>query len=275
LTSFRPDGYGEKDVYEIENDFLGLKQIAVFKGKIKTVDNKAFPEDMSITVSCLDCGDGLQRKVFPNIRNGLFYSSLEPCRQYELVFTHSNGEKEFYKELVSTSCDKKFDEIYREVLLDVDKMEVFKYDTTRIVINNVEVKVGEDLGKVININPIYFDFDKFNIRGEAAVELDKIIEIMNEFPKMEIELGSHTDCRGKAVYNDWLSQQRALSSVNYIKAKIVNPERIFGKGYGERKIINGCICEGKTEKKQYAKYTKEQHQANRRTEFVILKLKLE
>ncbi len=275
LTSFRPDGYGEKDVYEIENDFLGLKQIAVFKGKIKTVDKKAFPEDMSITVSCLDCGDGLQRKVFPNIRNGLFYSSLEPCRQYELVFTHSNGEKEFYKELVSTSCDKKFDEIYREVLLDVDKMEVFKYDTTRIVINNVEVKVGEDLGKVININPIYFDFDKFNILGEAAVELDKIIEIMNEFPKMEIELGSHTDCRGKAVYNDWLSQQRALSSVNYIKAKIVNPERIFGKGYGERKISNGCICEGKTEKKQYAKYTKEQHQANRRTEFVILKLKLE
>ncbi|MES2589392.1 MAG: OmpA family protein [Bacteroidota bacterium] len=273
LTSFRRDGYGEKDIYEIENDFLGLNQIAVFKGKIKTVDNKPFPEDMGITVSCLDCGDALTRKVYPNMRNGLFYSSLEPCRQYELVFHYQNGEKEFYKELVSTSCDKKFDEIYREVLLDVDKMQVITYDTTRVVINNVEVKVGEDLGKIINVSPIYFDFDKFDIRPDAATELDKIIAIMNEYPKMEIELGSHTDCRGKMVYNDYLSQQRASSSANYIKAKITNPERIFGKGYGERKILNGCVCEGKTEKKQYAKYTKDQHQANRRTEFVILKLK--
>jgi outer membrane protein OmpA-like peptidoglycan-associated protein/tetratricopeptide (TPR) repeat protein len=273
LTSFRKDGFGEKDIYEIQNDFLGLNQLAVFKGKIKTVDNKKFPEDMGITVNCLDCGDALSRKVYPNMRSGLFYSALEPCRQYELIFHHSDGTVEFYKELVSTSCDKKYDEIYREVLLDVDKMEIITYDTTRVVINDVEVKVGEDLGKIINVNPIYFDFDKFDIRPDAAIELDKIIAIMNEYPKLEIELGSHTDCRGKMVYNDWLSQQRATSSANYIKAKITNPERIFGKGYGERKLTNECACEGKSEKKQYAKYTAEQHQANRRTEFVIIKLK--
>lgn len=273
LSSFRKGGFGEKDIYEIENDFLGLDQLAVFKGKIKTVDNKPFPEDMGITVTCLDCGEDLKRNVYPNMRNGLFYSALEPCRQYELVFHYKNKEVEFYKEMVSTSCDKKYDEIYREVLLDVDQMKVITYDTTSVVINNVEVKVGDEIGKVININPIYFDFDKFNIRADAAAELDKIIAIMNQYPTMEIELGSHTDCKGKKVYNDWLSQQRATSSANYIKAKITNPERIYGKGYGERKLSNNCACEGKTEKKDYLKFTAEQHQANRRTEFVIIKLK--
>lgn len=273
LTSFRKDGYGEKDIYEIENDFLGLNQLAVFKGKIKTVNNKPFPEDMGITVKCLDCGDDLTRGVYPNMRNGLFYSALEPCRQYELIFHYGNGKKEFYKEMVSTSCDKKYDEIYREVLLDVDKMEVIKYDTNRVVINDVEVKVGDEIGKVININPIYFDYDKFDIRPDAAVELDKIVKIMNDHPTMEIELGAHTDCRGKMVYNDWLSQQRATSSANYIKARITNPQRIYGKGYGERKLQSGCPCEGKNEKKQYAKCSAEDHQLNRRTEFVIVKLK--
>ncbi|MCE3295963.1 MAG: hypothetical protein K0R65_1677 [Crocinitomicaceae bacterium] len=273
LTSFRKDGYGEKDIYEIENDFLGLNQLAVFKGKIKTVDNKPFPEDMGITVKCLDCGEELTRGVYPNMRNGLFYSALEPCRQYELIFHYNNGQTEFYKELVSTSCEKKYDEIYREVLLDVDKMEIVKYDTTRVVINDVEVKVGDEIGKVININPIYFDFDKFEIRPDAAVELDKIVAILNEHPTMEIELGSHTDCKGKMVYNDWLSQQRANSSAAYVKARITNPQRIFGKGYGERKLQAACPCEGKTEKKQYAKCPADQHQLNRRTEFVIVKLK--
>jgi outer membrane protein OmpA-like peptidoglycan-associated protein len=268
LTSFRKDGFGEKDIYEIENDFLGLNQLAVFKGKIKTVGNKPFPEDMGITVNCLDCGDALTRNVFPNMRTGLFYSSLEPCRQYELIFHHSNGTKEFYKEFVTTSCDKKYDEIYREVLLDVDKMEIITYDTMRVVINNVEVKVGDDVGKIININPIYFDFDKFDIRPDAALELDKIVAIMNEYKKMEIELGSHTDCRGKMVYNDWLSQQRAIASAKYIREKITNPDRIFGKGYGERKLLNDCACEPKNK----SKCSEEEHQLNRRTEFVILKL---
>jgi len=183
-------------------------------------------------------------------------------------------QKEFYKEMVATDCNKKYDEIYREVLLDVDKMEVITYDTTRVIVNNVEVKVGDDIGLVININPIYFDFDKFDIRPDAAVELDKIIKIMNDHPTMEIELGSHTDCRGKMVYNDWLSQQRATSSANYIKERLkVNPLRIYGKGYGERKLKENCPCEGKGEKKQAAKFTEAQHQLNRRTEFVIIKLK--
>lgn len=270
LTSFRKGGFGEKDIYEIQNDFLGLNQLAVFKGKIKTVDNKPFPADLAITLNCLDCGDNMSRKIFPNMRNGLFYSALEPCRQYELVFHYQNGEKEFYKENVSTSCDKKYDEIYREVLLDVDKMQIVKLDTSRVIIADKVVEVGTDLGKVIDIKPIYFDYDKSDIRPDAAIELDKIVAIMNEYPTMEIELGSHTDCRGKMAYNDYLSQNRAKSSADYIQARVTtNPNRIYGKGYGERKLLNNCACEPKNK----SKCSEDEHQLNRRTEFIIIKLK--
>ena len=76
------------------------------------------------------------------------------------------------------------------------------------------------LAKLININPIYFDLNKFNIRPDAAVELNKIIAIMNEYPTMEIELGSHTDCRASYAYNENLSDKRAKSSAAYIKKAI-------------------------------------------------------
>lgn len=276
LSSFRKNGFGEKDIYEIENDFLGLNQLAIFKGKIKTVDNMPLPNDLAINVKCLDCSKDSSLIVLPNKRNGLFYRALQPCHRYELIFSYGEGKelKEFYTDTVKTSCSKLYDEIYREVLLDTRKMEMVipKKPTPPVeepvVLNNVEIKIGDDLGKIININPIYFDYDKFNIRPDAAIELDKIVKIMNEYPAMEIELGSHTDCRGKMVYNDWLSSERAKSSAAYIRERISNPERIYGKGYGERKLLTNCPCEGKVK----SKCSEEEHQMNRRTEFVIIKL---
>jgi outer membrane protein OmpA-like peptidoglycan-associated protein/Tol biopolymer transport system component len=131
-----------------------------------------------------------------------------------------------------------------------------------------KLEVGGDLAKLININPIYFDLNKFNIRPDAAVELNKIIAIMNEYPTMEIELGSHTDCRASYAYNENLSDKRAKSSAAFIKKAISKPERIYGKGYGESKLINECACEGTTK----AECTEEQHQKNRRTEFIIKKM---
>ena len=86
---------------------------------------------------------------------------------------------------------------------------------------------------------------------------------------MSIELGSHTDCRGKKDYNLKLSSSRAKSSVNYIKKRIVNPKRISGKGYGETKLKNNCSCEGEIE----PSCSEEEHQLNRRTEFIIVKTK--
>ena len=128
--------------------------------------------------------------------------------------------------------------------------------------------VGMDLTEAIKINPIYFDLDKYNIRPDAALELDKIVEIMNEYPNMVIELGSHTDCRASVEYNRVLSANRAKASAKYIKSRIPNPANIYGKGYGESQLVNECECEGK----KVVPCTEEQHQQNRRTEFVIIKM---
>lgn len=131
-----------------------------------------------------------------------------------------------------------------------------------------KLEIGGDLAKMIDIKPIYFDLGKYNIRKDAAIELDKIVKVMNEYPTMDVELGSHTDCRSSMASNMKLSDNRAKASAEYIRKKITNPERIHGKGYGETKLLNGCACEGAVK----SKCTEAEHQANRRTEFIILKM---
>jgi outer membrane protein OmpA-like peptidoglycan-associated protein len=130
-----------------------------------------------------------------------------------------------------------------------------------------KLEIGADIAKVIQINPIYFDLAKWNIRADAAKELDKIVKVMQENPTMTIELGSHTDCRSSKAYNLSLSDKRAKSSAAYIVSKGVAKNRIVGKGYGESKLINGCACEGKV----VSTCSEDEHQANRRTEFLITK----
>lgn len=124
--------------------------------------------------------------------------------------------------------------------------------------------VGQDLSKIIELKPIYFDSGKWNIRADAALELDKIVKVMNDNPTMIVELGSHTDARGSSTSNQTLSQKRAKSSADYIKARITNPERITFVGYGESKITNECI-DGVT-------CPDAKHQENRRTEFIIISM---
>ena len=131
-----------------------------------------------------------------------------------------------------------------------------------------KVDVGLDLTTIIDINPIYFDLGKFTIRADAAIELDKIVKVMNENPGMQIELGSHTDCRGSIASNEKLSDNRAKASADYIKQRISNPERINGKGFGESRLKVDCPCEGSVK----STCSEDEHQQNRRTEFVILKM---
>lgn len=132
-----------------------------------------------------------------------------------------------------------------------------------------KVEVGMDLAKMIDMKPIYFDLGKSVIRKDAAIELDKIVQVMNEYPNMSVELGSHTDCRSAAASNMKLSAARAKSSVDYIVKKGVAKTRIVGKGYGESKLLNNCGCEGKVQ----SSCSEEEHAVNRRTEFIITKLK--
>ncbi len=130
------------------------------------------------------------------------------------------------------------------------------------------VALGADLAKMLSIKPIYFDLGKFNIRKDAAIELDKIVKVMNENPTMVIELGSHTDCRSSVQFNQTLSSNRAKASAEYIQKRISNPSRISGKGYGESRLLNDCGCEGTVK----STCTEAQHQLNRRTEFIIIKM---
>lgn len=132
-----------------------------------------------------------------------------------------------------------------------------------------KIEIGLDIGKMVNIKPIYFDVNKFNVRKDAAIELDKIVHAMQEYPSMVIELGSHTDCRAPKAYNMSLSDKRAKASAAYIVSKGIAKDRIYGKGYGESKLKNGCACEGKIK----SKCSEAEHQENRRTEFVIVRLK--
>jgi outer membrane protein OmpA-like peptidoglycan-associated protein len=132
-----------------------------------------------------------------------------------------------------------------------------------------KVEVGMDLAKMIEIKPIYFDLGKTLIRKDAAIELDKVVAIMNEYPNMYIELGSHTDCRAPAAANLKLSTARAKASADYIVKKGIDKSRITGKGYGETRLLNSCACEGK---KVVSTCSEEEHTQNRRTEFLITKL---
>ncbi|MDZ4665492.1 MAG: OmpA family protein [Bacteroidota bacterium] len=93
---------------------------------------------------------------------------------------------------------------------------------------------------------------------------------MNEYPNMYIELGAHTDCRGVAGANKKLSDARAKASAAYIITKgKFKKDRILGKGYGEVKLLNACACEGKIQ----PKCTEDEHSVNRRTEFIVTKMK--
>ena len=112
---------------------------------------------------------------------------------------------------------------------------------------------------------VYFDFDKFAIRKDAAEELDKLVEVMNEYPTMVIAIESHTDSRGKRAYNKYLSDRRARSTREYLIGKGIDPRRIQSAvGYGEERLLNDC--DGSI------RCTEEMHQLNRRSEFIIVKM---
>ncbi|MBW4362182.1 OmpA family protein [Flavobacterium taihuense] len=127
-----------------------------------------------------------------------------------------------------------------------------------------KVAVGDDLGKCFGIKWIYFDLDKSNIRPEAALDLAKILDVMGQYPNMKIDIRSHTDSRASFKYNDALSERRAKSTKDWLIQNGINPSRLSSKGYGETKLFNNC-SDG-------IKCTEEEHQQNRRSEFIITAL---
>ncbi|MCR9174009.1 MAG: OmpA family protein [bacterium] len=340
LSSFRKNGYGEKDIYEIQNDYLGNRPISSLLGKFVMLDGSPLPNDLDVKVLCTNCELESDKTFHPRVKNeGRFFAPLKRCKDYTLEF-YRGGDLVETKNFV-TLCNNENEEIEKihyldnyvldatvsdiktlEILpgskviiyeagtknqlfafdadenakfpkdliadnLPGDRLEwdihiekddyitqTFKLDTVLGVWGTLrldyllnKVEVGTDIGAIFKLNPIYFDLDKADIRPDAAKELDKIVEIMNENPSIKIELGSHTDCRASRSYNKRLSSRRAESSANYIKERISDPSRIYGKGYGESQLVNDCGCEGNV----VSDCSEEEHQANRRTEFKIVK----
>jgi outer membrane protein OmpA-like peptidoglycan-associated protein/tetratricopeptide (TPR) repeat protein len=131
-----------------------------------------------------------------------------------------------------------------------------------------KVAVGDDLGKCFGIKMIYFDLDKYNIRQEAALDLEKILDVMNQNPTMKLDIRSHTDCRQTIKYNQKLSDNRANSTIAWLVKNGIATDRLTGRGYGESQLVNDCGCEPTNQ----SNCTEEQHQMNRRSEFIITAL---
>lgn len=135
-------------------------------------------------------------------------------------------------------------------------------DRSKEIFVKLTLKMDEpEVNKSIRLDKIYYDYDKWNIRPASAEELDRVVQLMKDYPDMKIELSSHTDARGSDAYNEVLSQKRADAAVQYIIAKGITTDRIAAKGYGETRLLNRCgngvAC------------SEEEHQLNRRTEFKI------
>lgn len=168
------------------------------------------------------------------------YADLEQHKKYFITLTHPDFET--YEGPITFNG--------KETNL------VFKLKKKALELSEV------DLAKILGIRIIYFDLDKHFVREDAALELQKIADIMKEYPQMRIDVRSHTDSRSAAQYNQKLSQKRAESTREWLIAHGIAPERLIASGYGESKLVNGCadeiIC------------TEEQHQENRRSEFIII-----
>ncbi|AWG23577.1 flagellar motor protein MotB [Flavobacterium faecale] len=125
--------------------------------------------------------------------------------------------------------------------------------------------VGADIAKCFGIKLIYFDLDKSFIRKDAALELEKILDVLKQYPTVKMDIRSHTDCRQTAKYNEALSDRRAKSTMAWLIKNGVEANRLTAKGYGETQLVNDCGCEPTNE----SSCTEEQHQMNRRSEFIV------
>ena len=136
-------------------------------------------------------------------------------------------------------------------------------DDKEELIYNIQLEPIPDVEYLAEINDIYFDFDKSNIRADAAKELDKLVELMtNKYPDLVIKIGSHTDKRGTDEYNEGLANRRAQSTYKYLIDHGIAPERINAhEGFGERKPAIPCD-----------RCSKEEHQLNRRSMFEVVKM---
>lgn len=210
-----------------------------------TITKKGTAEKlMEVTVKLYNYNKNILEYEGRSNVNGFYKKfSLETNTRYSISFSKAGY---FSKDILFNSSD-----VYcsSNFISDYDYIKDIELDSIII-------------GKAIKIDNIYFDLAKWNIRKDAALELDKIVKLLNDNPEIVIELSSHTDSRASSKYNETLSDKRAKSSAAYIISKGIAESRITGKGYGEYMLINKC-ADG-------VKCSESDHQQNRRTEFKVV-----
>ncbi|MFC5045950.1 OmpA family protein [Aquimarina hainanensis] len=184
--------------------------------------------------------------------------------------TDTFGAYKFNVECASSYIVRALKEDYKPTEKSLVTTEVleYSYDVPLEIGDSLlevkEVNEGDDLAKLLVLSPIYFDLDKSRIRKDAEIELQKIIAALKEYPQLKIDVRSHTDSRANDAYNLALSNRRAKSTIAYIiKKGGIDPSRVTGRGYGESELVNSCT--------NGTPCSKEKHQLNRRSEFIIVK----
>jgi outer membrane protein OmpA-like peptidoglycan-associated protein/tetratricopeptide (TPR) repeat protein len=181
------------------------------------------------------------------------------------MMTDSNG---YYKMFVNRKGNYRIDAVrrthpHKSIYINTYTTSL----TTKVMRQDIVLEPVLDLKLLANLNKIYFDFNKSDIRPDAALELDKVVKLMTEtYPQMIIKLEAHTDPIGSHRYNDNLSERRAKSTYEYLIANGVPRHHIMSyEGFGKRILINNCT--GKND------CTPEELELNRRTEFPIIQIK--
>ena len=243
FSSNRPGGKGGDDIYSfLQTEVLRKFCVITINGVVVDKDTSEPITGAKITIY------NAQNTLIETVSSGLdgrFTSEKEyDCTANYLV----RVEKEMYnttEELLTTTSETSQTNL--ELVLD----ETIK-----------TAEIGDDLAKLLALNIIYFDFDKSYIRKDAEVELAKVIDVMQQYPQMNIEIRSYTDSRGNDAYNKALSERRAQSTMQYMIGKGISSDRLSAKGLGETKMTNDCTngipCSNK------------KHQQNRRSEFIII-----
>ncbi len=241
LSSNRDGGLGYDDIYK----FLETRKLTCEQelyGEVTDLDSKLPLANAKVTL--FDKKMNLI-KTFNTDDKGNYSFTVECGKMYTV-----RAEKEDYgtnEKQITIPYEN--GRTYLPILLEKDQCKV---------------TIGDDLGKCFGIKNIYFDLDKSNIRTEAALDLEKILDVLNQFPTMKLDIRSHTDSRASHKYNEALSDRRAKSTISWLIKNGVSADRLTGKGYGENQLVNQC-ADG-------VKCSEEEHQMNRRSEFIITAL---
>lgn len=241
FSSNRSGGQGSDDIYQ----FLETKRLRC--------EQELYGE---IT-------DENSKELLPNTTISLYN------KQFDLLNTIVSDSKGNYSLKVDCGQDyyvraEKTEYNTKEQKVSISKLDGRTYLPIALEKTKCKVTIGDDLGKCFGIKNIYFDFDKYNIRVEAAIDLEKILIVLTDNPGMKLDIRSHTDSRGTFKYNEVLSGNRAKATIQWLIENGVNPNRLTAKGYGENQLVNHC-SDG-------VSCTEEEHQLNRRSEFIITAL---